>query len=256
MMADVWDPEQYARFQRERSQAFFDLAELVRWRPAMRVVDLGCGTGELTRVLHERLAADETVGLDSSPAMLERAAAHAGGGVRFERGDIASWRGERLDLVFSNAALHWVEDHPALFARLRAALGPNGQLTVQVPANHDHPSQIVAQEIAREAPFAEALGGWVRRSPVLGPAAYAELLHGLGAREQVVQLRVYGHNLPSRDAVAEWLKGTTLTDYQRRLPEDLYAGFLARYEERLRGRLPDTRPYYFTFQRVLMWAAW
>ncbi|HEY3354508.1 MAG TPA: methyltransferase domain-containing protein [Polyangia bacterium] len=253
-MADVWNPEQYARFQRERSHAFFDLAGLVQWRPAMRVVDLGCGTGELTRVLHERLAARETVGVDSSPAMLERAGAHAGGDLRFERGDIATWEGAGYDLVFSNAALHWVEGHEALLGRLRAAVAPGGQLAVQVPANHEHPSQLAAQDVARETPFADALGGYVRVSPVLGPAAYAEALFGLGFREQHVQLRVYGHVLASRDDVLEWLKGTTLTDYQRRLPPALYPQFVERYRARLSERLPDTRPYFFTFQRLLLWA--
>ena len=145
-MADVWDPAQYARFQRERSHAFFDLAGFVQWRPAMRVVDLGCGTGELTRVLHERLAARETLGLDSSPAMLARAQAHAGGGLRFAPGDIAAWEGTGYDLVFSNAALHWVPEHEALLTRLRAALAPGGQLAVQLPANHEHPSQLVAHQ--------------------------------------------------------------------------------------------------------------
>src|SRR5262249_4128181 len=98
MAADGWNPDQYARFGAERSQPFYDLLDLVREGPAGggrgprggRIVDLGCGTGELTRVLHERLGAAETVGLDSSPAMLARSAAVAGGGLRFEAGDIAA----------------------------------------------------------------------------------------------------------------------------------------------------------------------
>src|SRR6185295_13416417 len=126
------------RFTRERRQPFEDLVTLVRPHLGMRVVDLGCGTGETTRDLHRQLAARETIGLDSSAAMLAQAAPHAGEGLRFEAGDIASWSPEgRFDLVFSNAALHWVDGHETLFARLAEALTDEGQLAVQMPANHD-----------------------------------------------------------------------------------------------------------------------
>jgi trans-aconitate 2-methyltransferase len=159
-----WSPDQYDRFRDERSQPFFDLLALVRPRPGLRVADLGCGTGELTRVLHERLGARETLGFDSSPAMLEKAQAHAAAGLRFAAGDIALAGGEagpgglagvsplegRYDLLFSNAALHWVDGHPDLLQRLAAHLADGGQLAVQVPANHDHPSHLVAAEIGVE----------------------------------------------------------------------------------------------------------
>ena len=152
--------------------------------------------------------------------MLERSASHAGEGLTFELGDIAEWApSEPFDLVFSNAALHWVDDHAALFARLTSALAPGGQLAVQVPANHDHPSHLVAERVAGEEPFREALGGYVRRTPVLAPERYAELLHRLGYGSQHVRLQVYLHVLPEPGAVVDWVKGTLLTDYRRRLPE-------------------------------------
>ena len=69
-----------------------------------------------------------------------------------------------------------------------------------------------------------------------------------------MRLQVYGHRLAARDEVVEWVKGTLLTDYQRRLPAELYAHFVARYRERLLPALEDTRPYFFTFKRVLLWA--
>src|SRR5216684_1175668 len=121
-MSDVWDPERYERFRAERAQPFRDLLALVERRPAMRVVDLGCGTGDVTGDLHRELEARETVGIDSSQAMLARAAAVPG--LRFERGDIAEFAPPELfDLVFSNAALHWLPDNASLLRRLTAALG-------------------------------------------------------------------------------------------------------------------------------------
>src|ERR1700690_2711917 len=110
-----WDPAQYERFKAERSRPFFDLLALVRPRPGMRVVDLGCGTGELTSELHTKLGARETVGIDSSETMLAKASAFAAPGLRFERGEIEGWQPDApFDLIFSNAALHWVEGQRAL----------------------------------------------------------------------------------------------------------------------------------------------
>jgi trans-aconitate 2-methyltransferase len=250
---DAWDAAQYERFERERSAPFFDLLDLVEPCPGGRVVDLGCGTGELTRALHERTGASGTVGLDSSPAMLARSADHAGGGVTFELGDIAAWMpSEPVDVIFSNAALHWIDDHDELFARLTGALSPGGQLAVQVPANHDQPSHVVAERIAAEEPFRTALGGYVRRTPVLAPERYAQLLHRLGYRSQHVRLQVYLHVLRDSGAVVDWVKGTLLTDYRRRLPDPVYDDFVARYRELLAAELPDERPFPFSFKRVLL----
>src|SRR5919107_3703650 len=122
-----WNPEQYGRFHDERARPFFDLLDLVQPRPEMLVVDLGCGTGELTREMHRRLAARETIGIDNSPAMLAKSEAFAGDGLRFQPGDIGAFTSEGdYDLVFSNAALHWIPNHEALLPRLVAALMPTG----------------------------------------------------------------------------------------------------------------------------------
>jgi trans-aconitate 2-methyltransferase len=252
-MTDAWSPAQYDRFQEERRQPVKDLLALVRRRPEVRVLDLGCGTGEPTRDAHRLLEAWETVGIDSSPAMLEKARAHEENGLRFQLGDIRdSLPAGPFDVVFSNAALHWVDDHPALFARLAALLAENGQLVVQMPANHRHASHLVAAELAAEAPFREALRGYVLRSPVLEPEEYSRLLFDLGLREVRVFLRVYLHVLASPEDVVEWVKGTTLTAYESRLSPALYAEFLARYRERLLPRLEARRPYPFTFPRVFL----
>ncbi len=237
MPPDPWDPGQYARFSAERAAPFRDLLALVRPRPGMRVADLGCGSGELTAEAHRALGARETVGVDSSEAMLSRARALEGGGLSFRKGDLAAFDVSGFDLVLSNAALHWVPDHPALLARLTAALGPGAQLAVQVPANHGHPSQRVAREVAREPAFAADLAdaARARERPVLEPEEYATLLFRLGWRERHVRLQVYGHPLASPEQVIEWVAGTVLTEYRRRLALWRWEAFLARYRERLLG---------------------
>lgn len=252
---DPWSPERYARFAAERKQPFTDLVALLRPGPVRSIVDLGCGPGELTAELHRTLGAAHTLGVDTSDAMLARAAAHATDTVTFVTGDLATFESpSTFDLVFSNAAVHWVDDQARLLARLTALVAPGGQLAIQVPANHHHPSQVIAAEVAQEPPFRDALGGWSRRSPVLTPAEYARVLHALGYEAQHVRLVVYAHVLESRDDVVEWMRGTTLTDYERRLPDALWAPFLTRYRARLAEVLPDERPFFFPFERILFTA--
>lgn len=255
-MSSTWNPEQYNRFRAERQQPFHDLVALVRPRPVMRVVDLGCGTGETTRILHERLAAQDTLGIDSSETMLAKSTAFAGAGLHFARGDIATFAAPgAYDLVFSNAALHWLPDHAPLFARLANAVAPEGQLAVQMPYNFDHPSHMVAAAVARQEPYRSALDGWAVEQPVLAPPVYAKLLHTLGFAEQHVRLQVYAHILEGPEGVIEWVKGTLLTEYERRLPAELWPGFLDTYRARLLPELDADRPYFYAFKRVLLWAA-
>ncbi len=262
MERDTWDPAQYGKFGAERARPFEDLLALVEvapgGRPVERVVDLGCGTGTLTARLHAHLGATTTVGIDSSAAMLEQARPLENAGLRFELGDIAGFEAPgEFDVVFSNAALHWVPDHPGLLRRLRHALRPGGQLAVQVPANADHPSHALAFEIAHEAPFGAAmhddpLGDQV--TPVLAPEAYATLLDELGFVDPHVRLQVYGHHLASTADVVEWTKGTTLTRYESGLPPELYEEFVDRYRRRLLDALGDRSPYFYAFKRVLFHA--
>jgi len=249
---DGWDPEAYARFAAERRRPFEDLLALVAPIAGRRAVDLGCGPGTLTRVLHEKTMARETLGIDSSPAMLAKAAAQSVAGVRFERGDIAEFAPpEPFDLVFSNAALHWVPDHAALLARLTRAVAPGGQLAFQVPDNFDHPSHRTAEAVAAREPFRSALMGSAHSHNVLAPEAYAAILDHLGYSDPLVRLQIYGQRLPSREGIVAWVEGSLLSEYRARLPAELYERFLAQYREALFAAVPDERPYFFTYRRVL-----
>jgi trans-aconitate 2-methyltransferase len=185
--------------------------------------------------------------------MLSRAEAHAGGGLSFRAGDLGTFAEGGFDVVLSNAAIHWVPDHPRLLSRLAALLSPGGQLAIQAPANDAHPSHAVAREVAREPELAAALGGFRRESPVLEPEAYAQLLSRLGFAEQRVRLEVYAHPLASREDVVEWVRGTYLTDYEKRLDPPAWGRFLERYRERLMAALPDERPFVYTYRRVFLW---
>ena len=244
----MWSPEQYARFAAERKQPFVDLAALVEKRPRMRVVDLGCGTGELTRELHAMLSADETVGIDNSETMLLKSGSFEGEMLRFEKGDIEAFVTDRpYDLVFSNAALHWVPDHEQLLVRLTNLLSTSGQIAVQMPCNDDHASHRVAARVARE------FGVEARPDYVLPVERYAEQLYRLGYERQHVRMQVYGHRLPGANDVVEWVRGALLTHYEGLLAADKYAEFLEAYREQLLEEIGDERPYFYTYKRVLLW---
>lgn len=248
-----WNPDQYHRFQKERSAPFEDLRALIQCRPGLRVIDLGCGTGELTGRLADWLPQSEVVGIDPSPEMLERAAPLARPGLRFEAGAIESVTGT-WDLMFSHAALQWVEDHQTLIPRLLSLVAPGGQIAVQMPSNHGNASHRLITEVTAEPPYREALGGWTRRSPVLAIEAYAALLHTHGGIELTVLEKVYPHVLPDAEAVLEWTRGTALIPYLERLPTELHAPFLESYRQRLHALWPKG-PVFYPFQRILFTAS-
>ena len=252
-----WNPNQYDRFKAEREQPFYDLAALVRRQPGMRIVDLGCGDGRLTAWLHRELEASETLGIDSSPAMLEKSEANAGARVSFRQIDILDATDEyagQFDLVFSNAALQWILGHETLFPRIARMVKPGGQFAVQMPANGNAPSHRLAAVVASEEPFRGALGGWLREDPVQGPDFYASLLHDVvGCEEQIVRVQVYDHVLAETRSAVEWVKGSLLTAYLARLPEALHAPFLDRYAAALVAEVGERSPYYYPFPRVFLW---
>jgi trans-aconitate 2-methyltransferase len=253
-----WDPLQYGQFERERSQPFYDLAALVERRPALRVLDLGCGTGELTAWLHRELGAAATLGIDRAESMLEQASVFAEEGVRFEQATIedtiASQHTGAFELVFSNAALQWLPEHELLIPAVAELVGAGGQLAIQMPANTDHPSHQIARRLGGDARFAGSLSGFEREDTVREPEWYAAQLHALGFEAQHVRMQVYGHVLPETRSVIEWVKGSLLTPYRERLESEVYAEFLSEYEQRLVAALGDRRPFFYPFKRLLLWA--
>jgi trans-aconitate 2-methyltransferase len=248
-----WNPDRYRQFQSDRFAPFEDLLALVKIREGLRVIDLGCGTGELTRRLADSLPKSEVVGIDSSSEMLERARTQSREGLRFERGTIEMAEGE-WDLVFSHAAIHWVDDHRSLIPRLLSLVRTGGQLAIQLPSNHGHATHTQILEIAREEPFSTALGGWRRVSPVLSINEYAELLYENGGKAITVFEKVYPSLLENSDALAEWTAGTTLVPYFERLPQALQASFMERYRARLNSLYPSS-PVFYPFRRTLFAAS-
>ncbi|GAB4457041.1 MAG: trans-aconitate 2-methyltransferase [Anaerolineales bacterium] len=243
-----WNPDLYHKFQTERAAPFYDLLALVDVRPHLKAVDLGCGTGELTRQLADRLPGSHVTGLDNSPDMLKKAASHATSSLVFQPGDQSTLTGT-WDLIFSNAALQWSENHAELIPYLFGRLNPGGQIAVQVPSNHNHISHQVYRETAAEEPFQSILGGFQRHSPVLTIDQYARLLFESGAEAITVFEKVYPHVLADSDAVVEWISGTALVPYFERLGSHKEE-FLQAIRVKMRAAMPEN-PVFYPFRRIL-----
>ncbi len=265
-MKDVWQPEQYAKFESERSRPFYDLLDGVgTLSKSPHVVDLGCGSGELTRELHRRVKAMGTLGVDNSEAMLAKARSGTnpesseGGRLDFLNADLAEFcaapeRADKFDLVFSNAALQWCGGHSRILESIFTLLRPSGRLAVQVPANQDYPTHRLFSEMIRESKWAASFPAAETPPDVLRPERYAEELFRIGFSEPRVRLEVYGHVFPDREFVLEWVKGTLLGFARARLSPEAYSEFLAEYRERLLRELANARPFFYPFKRILFWA--
>ncbi len=243
-----WNPGLYHKFQKERFAPFKDLMDLIEIREGICVLDLGCGTGELTLMISDMLPGSSALGIDNSSSMLEKALTKTKPGLKFELCPIEKVEG-KWDLIFSNAAVQWVDDHRELVPKLVSLLKPGGQIAVQMPANHHHPTQTLIVKIAAQEPYRTALGGWQRKWPVLSIREYSELLYGGSAQNINVFEKIYPHVLEDVDAIVEWLSGTAILPYFERLPEELHSDFIAEYRERL-SNLYSSTPVFFPYQRI------
>jgi trans-aconitate 2-methyltransferase len=240
MPVSTWSPERYLRYADERSRPFHELLARVRADEPRRLVDLGCGPGGLTAALAERWPSAEVVGVDSSPEMIEAAAAHAGPRVRFELGDIATWRpAEPVDVIVANAALQWVPGHRGLLPGLVDALADGGWLAIQVPGNFDEPSHVLLHSLAADARFAAATRA-AQRPSAHNAATYLADLSGLGCTVDAWET-TYLHVLEGPDPVFGWISGTGARPILQALPGDLRAEFENEYKAMLRDAYPEHR---------------
>jgi trans-aconitate 2-methyltransferase len=249
----TWDPTRYLSFGDERTRPALDLLARVPLTDAARVADLGCGPGNSTALLAERWPEAAIIGVDSSPEMLAKARAS---GVRatWLQADIAAWAPDRpLDLIYSNAALHWLGDHAALLPRLQSQLRAEGVLAVQMPRNFAAPSHALLRETAANGPWAGHLAGILDERPVAAPEWYYDLLAPL-TRELDIWETEYLHVLEGDDPVLRWSRGTALRPLMEALDAEQFAAFEAAYAARLRAaypRRPDGRTL-FPFRRLFI----
>ncbi|GGF52554.1 trans-aconitate 2-methyltransferase [Marmoricola endophyticus] len=240
-MAADWDPARYLTYADDRGRPFVEMLARVRASAPRAVVDLGCGPGNLTGLLAQRWPDADVTGIDSSPAMIEKARA-LGDGVRYEVGDVREWNpDDRVDVVVTNATLQWVPDHLDLVRGLVARVAPDGWFAMQVPGNFDEPSHTVRLELERERPYREHLRDLARPGSYDAPT-YADAVRPLADVVDAWET-TYLHVLDATtdpDPVFTWISATSARPALGALePEpELRARFVAELKERLREAYP------------------
>ena len=254
----MWDPAVYRRFGSERSRPFFDLVRRIGAESPRAVTDLGCGPGELTRTLAGRWPGARITGVDSSPEMIEKAAAGPGP-VEFRLGDIAGWRpGPDTDVVVTNAALQWVDGHQQLISRWMTELPAGAWFAMQVPGNFDSPGHRAVRELAASPRYRDRLAELLRDDPVDDADGYAALLTGAGAAVDAWET-TYLHLLPAEGPdhpVLRWMEGTALRPVRAELDEQTWTAFRGEFAERIAATHPERHGHVaFPFRRIFVVAS-
>ena len=234
-----WDAGQYLKFEDERTRPAADLLRRVPLTSAQLCVDLGCGPGNSTELLVGRFPQARVTGLDSSAAMIAQARKRLPD-VIFSEMDLQKWNPpERFDLIYANAVLQWVPNHPALLSRLVSFLKTGGCLAVQMPDNLDEPSHQLMTETARNGPWSEVFATRATPRETLGsPEDYYAWLQRAGCRVDIWRT-TYIHALDSANAIVEWFKATGLKPFLDPLPSDRRAAFLKQYEAEIANAYPS-----------------
>jgi trans-aconitate 2-methyltransferase len=223
-----WDPAQYLKFAGSRLRPALDLLQRIETEAPATVYDLGAGAGNVTRLIAARWPLARLVGVDSSAEMLAKAAAE-NPQIEWRQADLASWRPERpADVIYSNAALHWIENHAPVFVALVKSLAPGGVFAVQIPRNFGAPSHTSMGEAARNGPWRSRLEPLLRPAPVAEPAFYFDLLSPHAARLDMWETE-YLQVLEGEHAVKEYTKSTWLSPLLAALDEPERSQFEAAY---------------------------
>jgi len=233
----AWDPAQYLKFAGERLQPAIDLLARIPAGKPDAVADLGCGAGTSTPLLAARWPQARLIGIDNSREMLARARADHPAAT-YSEADIANWQPELpIDVVFSNAALHWLDAHESLLPSLLSKISPGGWLAVQMPRNHGAPLQRCTIETIENGPWRSILEPHLRRHPVATPDSYWRMLSARAASLSVWETE-YLHVLSGDNPVSEFAKGSGLTQHLDRLEAPMRPAFETAYRRRIEAAYP------------------
>lgn len=250
-----WNPEIYNRYKEIRYQPFYDLMALLIDDTNSLAVDLGCGTGEQTLLLAQRFKRTQFLGIDASAEMLEKAKEIQYDRLSFKQQDIQQFleEADQYDLIFSNAALQWVDDHERLFPKLIDKLKKDGQLAVQMPMQKDNTLNILLDELVQEPEYAAALQGFRRQSPMLSLDEYAQLLFENSMKDIQISIRTYPIIADNAEELYDFISGSALIPYQERLHKEQQEAFHQSFLHKI-SQAYKHFPAIYPFKRLLMHA--
>lgn len=228
-----WSPDQYLKFAAPRFRPAMDLLQRITIADPKTVYDLGCGPGNVTRMLVERWPQAAVTRVDDSAAMLAKARQELPG-VRWVQQSLADWRpAQPADVIYSNAALHWMPQHESYLPALVAQLAPGGVLAAQMPQNFAAPSHTLITDVIREGKWRARMEHLIGPAPVGDPAFYYQVLAPLAASLDIWETE-YLQVMEGKDPVKEWTKGTWLRQFLDALDEPEANEFEAEYARRVR----------------------
>ena len=249
-----WNPEIYNKFKNIRYQPFYDLIDFIKPKEAMKAIDLGCGTGEQTAILADKFPNANFLGVDSSDEMLEQSKSLETDNLHFKKATTEETieSGEKWDLIFSNAALQWSNDHETLFPKLIELINPKGQFAVQMPVQPQNKLNKILSELVDEEPFKSYLNGFKRDSPVLSIDDYAQILFDGGLENIQIMQKVYPIIANDHDTLYNFISGSALIPYIEQLDGDQKELFIKTYKERIAIHFPKL-PAIYSFKRLLLY---
>ena len=218
-----WNPDQYNKFKTVRYKPFYDLMNMIDGqalkKAKAKAIDLGCGTGEQTHMLSERFYQADFLGIDSSSTMLAGSKDFENGRLHFKQRKIEGFvkEDDKWDLIFSNAALQWVDNHAALFPLLIAKLNQGGQFAVQMPSQQENVLNRLLHQVVSRAAFSSSSIQLVKQSPVLSLDEYATMMFQGGLRDLDISIRVYPIIAQDEMELYDFIAGTALIPYMERL---------------------------------------
>lgn len=249
-----WNPEIYNEFKDLRYKPFYDLMDFIKESESSKAIDLGCGTGEQTAILANKFSKTNFLGIDSSVEMLDKSKTLDVKNLRFEREnveDIAE-SNEKWDLIFSNAALQWSDNHEVLFPKLINLINPKGQFAVQMPVQNENILNKILYQLAGEDPFKTYLNNWRRNSPVLSIDQYAQIMFDGELEDIQVMQKIYPIIAQDHEALYNFISGSALIPYIERLDEEQQKLFVSTFKERIAEHFPKL-PAIYAFKRILLY---
>lgn len=233
-----WNVDHYLKYSDQRLRPALDLLARVPLESARLVTDLGCGPGTVVPPLAGAFPGAVITGVDRSPEMLEAARAKFAATATWVQADAYQWQPDiPQDLIFSNAALHWLDHHEALFPRLMGCVAPGGVLAVQMPNQYGAPSHTLMRAVAEDGPWADTLAPLLRPSPVASPDAYYGWLAPVAQSVDIWQTE-YCQIMTGDDPVLDWISSTALKPLTDALTGDQRPAFTEALAHKLRTAYP------------------
>lgn len=248
------ESRKYNEFKNIRFRPFFDLSELIQSDGLITAIDLGCGTGEQTKILSERFKNAQFIGIDASAEMLAKSKNLESNNLHFEQRTTEEVlkSNEKYDLIFSNAALQWSDNHSELFPNLLDLLSDKGQFAVQMPMQNTNILNVLLLELAQEEPYKTYLNNWKREYPLLTIDEYTSILFEAGLENITVIQKVYPIIAKDVNTLFDFISGSALIPYLERLSGEQQKEFTNKFKEKIVKAFPKF-PAIYAFKRLLMY---